>query len=144
MYNRLNSFLKKHDILNHSQYGFREGCSIVHALIDIITKIQQNIDRGFYSCGVFIDLKKTFDTVDHFILLGNLEHYGVRGIMKDWFSSYLMNRYQSTQINCCISEKERVPCGVPQTISSPICSCIFSIFKKVMNWKSVLPIMLRR
>ena len=79
MYNRLISFLKKHDILNHSQYGFCEGCSTEHALINIITKIQQNIDRGLYSCGVFIDLKKPFDMVDHFILLGNLEHYGVRG-----------------------------------------------------------------
>ena len=50
--------------------------------------IQSNLDVGLYSCGVFIDLKQAFDTVDHTILLCKLSHYGIRGIINDWFASY--------------------------------------------------------
>ena len=50
--------------------------------------IQSNLDAGLYSYGVFIDLKKAFDTVDHTILLCKLSHYGIRGIINDWFASY--------------------------------------------------------
>ena len=66
-------------------------------------------------CGVFIDLKKALDTVDHNILLDKLNHYGFREIVKDWFSSYLNNRMQSTQIGPYISNKANViSCGIPQ------------------------------
>ena len=65
MYKRLQSFLNKNDILVKSQYGFREKCSTQHAILDILSKIQNNIDKRLYSCGIFSDLKKAFDTVDH-------------------------------------------------------------------------------
>ena len=67
-----------------------------------------------FSCGVFIDLQKAFDTVDHAILLQKPFHYGVRGIVTDWFSSYLINRVQTTQIGSHISEKQNTLCGVSQ------------------------------
>ena len=51
--------------------------------------IKVSIDSGKYGCGVFIDLRKIFDTVNHKILLSKLEHYGVRDVMLDWFESYL-------------------------------------------------------
>ena len=72
------------------------------------------MNQGLFSCGVFIDLKKAFDTVDHNILLDKLNHYGFRGIIKDWFSSYLNNRVQSTQIGPYILNKEHVSCGIPK------------------------------
>ena len=71
------------------------------------------MNQGLFSWGVFIDLKKAFDTVDHNILLDKLNHYGFRGIISDWFSSYLNNRMQSTQIGPYISNKANVSYGIP-------------------------------
>lgn len=113
-YSRLKSFLGKHDVLYHSQHGFRERCSSEHALIDIVDRIQLNIDRRLYSCRIFIDLKKAFDTVDHSILLEKLEHNGIIGVVNNWFSSYLTDRYQSSQIGSCNPKKARTLCRVPQ------------------------------
>ena len=58
-----------------------------------------------YTCGNFIDLQKAFDTVDHSILLNKQQYYVIRGIVKDRFSSYLLNRIQTTQIGNDKSEK---------------------------------------
>ena len=69
MYKHLKSFINKNDIFFTLQYGFRENCSTQHAILDILKKIQNNIDKRLYFCGIFIDLKKAFDTVDHLILL---------------------------------------------------------------------------
>jgi hypothetical protein len=71
------------------------------------------MDNSLYSCGIFIDLKKAFDTVDHSILLGKLNYYGFRGIINTWFSSYLQDRIQTTQIDNSVSNKMKVGHGVP-------------------------------
>ena len=67
-----------------------------------------------FGYGVFIDLKKAFDTVNHSILLNKMEHYGIRGITLDWFTSYLSKRMQYASINGHISEYRHMSCGVPQ------------------------------
>ena len=67
-----------------------------------------------FTCGVFIDLEKAFDTVNHKILLSKLKHYGIRGIANKWFSSYLSNRHQSVSLNGASSSSLAVTCGVPQ------------------------------
>lgn len=79
-----------------------------------------------FSCGVFIDLQKAFDTVNHSILLHKLSHYGIRGLVNDWFSSYLLNRIQTTQVGPHVSRKESTLCGVPQ--GSVLCPLLFHIY----------------
>ena len=66
------------------------------------------MDNRKYSCGIFIDLKKAFDTVNHEILLTKLEHYGIRGVINSWFRSYLSDRRQSIEIDKCISKTETI------------------------------------
>ena len=110
----------------HNNYGFRKQHSTQHAILDIINKIQDNMDRKMYSCGIFIDLKKAFGTVDHDILLGKLDYYGIRGVINNWFSSYLKNRTQTTLVRDCVSNKETTLCGVPQgSVLGPLLFLIY-------------------
>ena len=63
------------------------------------------MDKRLFSCGVFIDLKKAFDTVDHKIILHKLDHYGFRGVINKWFSSYLDGRYLKGKIPLVVYPK---------------------------------------
>ena len=86
----------------------------LHSLIDIVENIRNCIDNKNYGCGIFIDLKKAFDTVNHEILLQKLEHYGIRGDALNWFTSYLTGRTQFTNCNNTSSDILNITCGVPQ------------------------------
>ena len=94
MYNRLIRFLNNHNILSDNQYGFRKHHSTAYALACLYDKISSAIENKECRVGIFIDLSKAFDTVDHNILISNLEHYGFRGTALRWFKSYLSNRQQ--------------------------------------------------
>ena len=111
---RIKNFLDKYNILFRSQYGFREKHSTQHAILDIVNQIQTNMDNNLFSCGIFIDLQKAFDTVNHAILVKKLHFYGIRGVVNDWFLSYLSNRTQTVQIGDSISDKCNVLTGIPQ------------------------------
>ena len=114
MHKRLNDFLETNDVLHNLQFGFRQKHSTSHALISLTEKIKQTIDKGNLACGVFIDLKKAFDTVNQTILLQKLEHYGIRGIPLQWFKSYLTGRKQYVSVCANTSETLEIKCGVPQ------------------------------
>ena len=76
--------------------------------------IKTSIDSGTFGCGIFIDLGKAFDTINHEILLNKLEHYGVRDSMLNWFKSYLIEHEQHVSFNGQSSEILINNCGVPQ------------------------------
>ena len=123
---RVAIFLEKHNIIHTSQFDFQKNKSTLHSLIEITENIRSCIENKNYGCGVFIDLKKAFDTVNHSILLKKLEHYGVRGAMLSWFSSYLNDRYQQASLNNCFSDKQHITTGVPQgSVLGPLSFLIY-------------------
>ena len=81
-------------VLYENQFGFRQGHSTHHALITLVDTITKSLDNGDTEIGVFLDLKKAFDTVDHALLMKKLYHIGIRGILYSWFQSYLCGRTQ--------------------------------------------------
>ena len=93
---------------------FGKKYSTDHAILSIVEEIRQNLDNGIFSCGVFVDLEKAFDTVNDNNLLAKLEHYGVRSATNDWFRSYLSNRKQMVDLGNNTSSFKNVTCGVPQ------------------------------
>ena len=99
MHNRLYKFLEKFELLYPLQFGFREKHSTTHALLSLTESIKHSIDNGKFGCGIFLDLQKAFDTVNHDILIKKLEHYGIRGNVLDWFRSYLRGRFQYVSVN---------------------------------------------
>ena len=86
-------------LLFKQQYGFRNKMPTNEALIDIFNRIIQACDNGQYACGIYVDFKKTLDTVNHNALLDKLAHYRVRGLENDWFKTYLTNRTQHVTVN---------------------------------------------
>ena len=111
---RIYSFLEKQKILYEFQYGFRTGHSTTHALIEITDRIKLAINNNELMCGIFLDLSKAFDTVNHNILLSKLDHYGFRGPVHNLLKSYLTNRKQYVKIGNYKSEFRQINCGVPQ------------------------------
>ena len=114
MFSRLISYLEGNNILYNYQFGFRKNHSTSSALIDVVDKIYENLDASLMVVGIYLDLTKAFDTVNHDILLHKLQNYGIRGIPYQWFKSYLCNRQQYTVVNNVSSCFTSVPCGVPQ------------------------------
>ena len=114
IYSRLYSFLTAKNILNTNQFGFRKGRSTIHALHSSVNIIQDSLKNGKHVLGIFVDLSKAFDTLDHRILLSKLDHYGIRGNAKSLFESYLIGRQQYTSFNKVCSDRLRVLYGVPQ------------------------------
>ena len=114
MYTRLINFLEQKCILYDKQFGFRSHHSTEHAILTITDKIQNAIENRNYSCGIFLDFSKAFDTVHHGILINKLEKYGIRGVAKDWFVSYLTDRQHYVSVNNIMSNFHKVNCGIPQ------------------------------
>ena len=83
MYERLHTFLDKKNIIYALQFGFRTQYATSHVLINITRSIRKALDDGNIGCGVFVDLQKAFDTVDHQILLGKLNRCGIREVTND-------------------------------------------------------------
>ena len=114
MYMRVYSFLHKFSVLYQYQFGFRQHHSTSLALVELCDSLYSLLDQHEVVVGMYFDLQKAFDTVDHKILLEKLYNYGIRGIVHDWFQNYLSNRKQFVSINNIDSNLGNINCGVPQ------------------------------
>ena len=113
MYNRIYKFLDKNNIYS-LQFGIRQHYSTSYALLNLTEAIVKALDAGNFACGIFVDLHKAFDTVDHSILLSKLCHYGIHGLTRKWFESYLANHKQFVSINGFASSTSSIASGMPQ------------------------------
>ena len=128
---RVRNHFERSNLLHNLQFGFREKHSTNHAVISMVQKIQEVIKNKNIAIGVFIDLQKAFDTVNHNILLNKLDSYGIRGIAKNWIKSYLTHRQQYVSIDGFESDKEFILHGVPQgSVLGPL---LFTIYINDMH-----------
>ena len=119
-------YFEHFNFFTNAQFGFREGLSTSHAIINNLQFVYDNLDKGDLVISIFLDFRKAFDCVDHKILLSKLSMYGIRGVALDWFRSYLTGRYQYVALNDILSEPRAVSCGVPQgSILGPLLFLIF-------------------
>ena len=97
-------------------------------ITDLYSKVLNNIDEGYFSCCIFLDLSNAFDTVNHQLLLNKLHWplYGIRGNVHDLLVSYLANRQQFTECNDIRSKTSAGLCGVLQ--GSTLGPLLFSIY----------------
>ena len=114
IYDRTVGFLVSNNTFSDSQFGFRQKHSTVHAILHFINHVASANDDHCHTLGMFLDLSKAFDTMDHQILIHKLTHYGIRGRALEWFESYLRGRTQYVSINGVDSSFQQLLCGVPQ------------------------------
>ena len=99
IYKRMIKYIEKYELLYDSQYGFRSKRSCEHAILELVRNTLDSKNAKHYSCALFLDLSKAFDTLNHDILLDKLDKYGIRGICNTWFRSYLKDRKLQCKIN---------------------------------------------
>jgi len=119
IYNRLLQHTKENNIIDPDQYGFKNNSSTELAIFKLINQTLLHINNKSSVCGIFCDLTKAFDTVNHDILISKLEYYSIIGRTNKLMKSYLSNQYQritikTSHVSNCTSAWELVKHGVPQ------------------------------
>ena len=126
VFNRLYSFLVKHTLLYDYQFGFMPQRNTSQAILSLVDYVINSFENKCLAAGIFLDLSKAFDTLDHSILLNKLDNYGIRGAALSWFSSYIHNRFQYVSLSGVHSSKQTIHCGVPQgSILGPLLFLIY-------------------
>ena len=114
LYDRMITYIDKHNILSKNQFGFRKGLSTENAVINFIDKIYTGLEKRQHTAAIFMDLSKAFDVLDHQILAKKLEHYGFRGKFLELILNFVSNRNYFVNVNGMKSESRIVNIGVPQ------------------------------
>ena len=131
MHKRFYSFLEEQNCFYNAQFGFCLSLSTNNALTSITENIQSQLDQNKLCAGVFLDLKKAFDTVAHEILLKKLSHYGIRRIANEWFCLYLIKRKQYVISGNQVSTLNEISTEVPQgSVLGPL---LFLIYISALN-----------
>lgn len=126
MKKRLLSYFNKISYISPRQFGFQFGTNTEKALLHYISSVQEGINNDRCVSGLFLDISKAFDTVNHKILIRKLHAAGIRGIVLDWFRSYLDQRTQVVRVNGVCSDKLNIKHGVPQgTVLGPILFLVY-------------------
>ena len=120
---------------------FRKSHSTTLALIEVTDNLLFNLENDNISVGIYTDLQKAFDTVNHKILSTKMYNYGIRGIVHNWFSSYLTVRKQYTVVGNNQSLLGNITCGVPQgSVLGPLLFLLSSSSSsptKRLSWRLV-------
>ena len=141
------TFLDSTNQIYVSQYGFRSGHSCENAISELVSAVLKGFQSNKYTVGVFLNLSKAFDTLEHTILLDKLHYYGIRGIAHDWFRSYLSNR--KMRVKCLVSstgktefsEYADITYGTPQgSCLGPLIYLIFTndLAKNVIHCNTIM------
>ena len=133
--NSLVNHLEINNLLYDNQYGFLRGRSTLHNINKLTSKISQDLNEKKFVIGIFLDLKKAFDTVSHDILLSKLKKLGISGTPLNWFTSYNSNRTQFTEISGCKSNELAIDISVLQgSILGPILFLCFINDLHLATW----------
>ena len=109
MFKRLYNQLSENLMLYSKQFGFQRGHSAEHAIMQLIDQIISSFEKNHFTLGIFIDITRAFDTVDHDILITGINWNNLH-----WFQSYLKNRKQYLNFNSKITKSSLITCGIPQ------------------------------